>query len=667
MFSAVLSIKGKRLLGLKPDWTAPLLHLSYAVAAVSSSFSAMTGSSANMEEVQTQPRRPPVLPWKLTHSQSGPEPGCDSSGLWSAALSSAGSQMSSTSLNSPLLGRRQSAPTRQHSRRWLKRVLVLAIIVVLKFIYDLAIRQNTFQTPSSMSAPLRAQSDSQAEPSTMPDFNGTDGTGRSRWQEISEALLRSASMSFSRLSSNVNPEPDIEPEREEEVELALTAPPRPSATSRTDESEQPSEDVDSPQPTPELDSPQASLLSVSNATALSRPARLPRCRRTMLFTLSPRHGFASEWNTINRLQLLADRFGYVLVFDDHLWNYGQWSDYFEPIEYGCRPPFVRERRRAQIEKYAGTDSNVRDTLARPHWTRSRHISASHIDLHYLDDLILDMFTNASRMTRIHHFDLLNYPPALPLSGTDTLPPYFEAVFAAISQANDRIWKPNAVIRGMIDNLRAALIPPVPAPRPTIVGAHIRLGDKCNELGDTKLSPLRFAKPSVLAQYKLEKAKTICAELRKGGGLDDEKATIFLQATEVAVATVQVNRTAPTSSKPKLVLMSDDPHVMSALEAHVTDASVNIVSTSTALPQANNAFKGGFPGQKFNDLPLAMRVGNTQEMLRDLTFFREEADAVLLTGSSNVGRLLMTLVGPSRCLNNRCISADVRYFPTAYFS
>lgn len=45
---------------------------------------------------------------------------------------------------------------------------------------------------------------------------------------------------------------------------------------------------------------------------------------------------------------------------------------------------------------------------------------------------------------------------------------------------------------------------------------------------------------------------------------------------------------------------------------------------------------------FNRLPLPSRVAATRQFVRDLTFLSRRADALVVTGSSNVGRLLMML-------------------------
>lgn len=56
---------------------------------------------------------------------------------------------------------------------------------------------------------------------------------------------------------------------------------------------------------------------------------------------------------------------------------------------------------------------------------------------------------------------------------------------------------------------------------------------------------------------------------------------------------------------------------------------------------------GYTQQAFNALPLLERVAHTQAFVRDLTVLVNEADAAVVSGASNVGRLAMLCVGASR--------------------
>ena len=82
---------------------------------------------------------------------------------------------------------------------------------------------------------------------------------------------------------------------------------------------------------------------------------------------------------------------------------------------------------------------------------------------------------------------------------------------------------------------------------------------------------------------------------------------------------------------------------------------------------------------FNRLPLPSRIAATRQFVRDLTFLSRRADALVVTGSSNVGRLLMMLFDAEntnrskaegelqsrrremRSLDTRCVWASCSFF------
>ncbi|GAA5819989.1 hypothetical protein JCM3770_006815 [Rhodotorula araucariae] len=78
---------------------------------------------------------------------------------------------------------------------------------------------------------------------------------------------------------------------------------------------------------------------------------------------------------------------------------------------------------------------------------------------------------------------------------------------------------------------------------------------------------------------------------------------------------------------------------------------------------------GFNELAFNSLPLASRVASARVFVRDLTVLAQRSDALVITGSSNVGRLMMLLFEASRAEGERreLRSLDTRWFPTARFT
>ncbi|GAA5912213.1 hypothetical protein JCM8208_000934 [Rhodotorula glutinis] len=81
---------------------------------------------------------------------------------------------------------------------------------------------------------------------------------------------------------------------------------------------------------------------------------------------------------------------------------------------------------------------------------------------------------------------------------------------------------------------------------------------------------------------------------------------------------------------------------------------------------------GFNETSFNSLPLAARIASARLFVRDLTVLARRSDALVVTGSSNVGRLMMLLFEGSRAergegRKRELRSLDARWFPTARFT
>ncbi|GAA5906559.1 hypothetical protein JCM5296_000289 [Sporobolomyces johnsonii] len=79
---------------------------------------------------------------------------------------------------------------------------------------------------------------------------------------------------------------------------------------------------------------------------------------------------------------------------------------------------------------------------------------------------------------------------------------------------------------------------------------------------------------------------------------------------------------------------------------------------------------GFNENAFNALPLSTRIAQTRLFVRDVTVLTTRADALVITGSSNVGRLMALLMGERAREGRgggRVRSLDTRWFPTARFS
>ena len=167
--------------------------------------------------------------------------------------------------------------------------------------------------------------------------------------------------------------------------------------------------------------------------------------------------------------------------------------------------------------------------------------------------------------------------------------------------------------------------------------------------------------------------------------DGTRADAFMRASAAALDNAQKGQ-PPADLKPSLVIMSDDSsgaglrpllhhplakqfQVISSLDKPQGSSSHKQEGLGPALRRLfhrKQAIKPGFDEARFNQMDMGQRVMETRLFLRDLTLLAERAEGLVITGSSNVGRLMALLFGPEKVKQGRLHSADVRWFPTVRY-
>lgn len=181
-------------------------------------------------------------------------------------------------------------------------------------------------------------------------------------------------------------------------------------------------------------------------------------------------------------------------------------------------------------------------------------------------------------------------------------------------------------------------------------------------------------------------------------ISDEEVNAYMEAA-ASLGRSLVRHRGDSQTKPTLVIMSDDTtgEGLKRLSQHDNARKFNILA---GLPSARDAspqeepenstarrvkrldvsallkrlfrrfprkFKRpGFSESAFNAMDLDERIVRTRVFLRDLTYLARNADGLVFTGSSNVGRLLSLLAGTTRMQDGRLRSTDVRWFPTVRY-
>ncbi|GAA6024102.1 hypothetical protein JCM8202_004253 [Rhodotorula sphaerocarpa] len=460
--------------------------------------------------------------------------------------------------------------------------------------------------------------------------------------------------------------------------------------------------------------------------------KLPKCQRILLFTFMPWWGFASEFILYARAAAAAKKLGYTFVEDDRNWNYGRLSNYFQPRRLDCVPPadWADPRlaeplsaesihaRPARLSYSRLNLSNLDD------WTRQTYLSS---------EVTIEQLANLRGTDREHAAlsdrDVLEEGASLPAP--------FERIFSEQSLAVRSMWNLNKGMRAQVEEIRdeagmrrrpwlaggatgegegegsgsGAGTEGEKGGRGPVIALHVRLGDKSSEyehdaaqMGITnsfgnlsvylqaaheayrRLIPSRYpplqadlprysphAAPTLLlitAEPDISvrlSAHNLLAPFRLvqtpdpdvgAGGLDEE--------TRERLRAADVGRAGAGKSGPKAYASA------AVVEKEEEDQQRRRrVRRSEEVP----SLRAGYSQAAFNALPVLERVVHTQAFVRDLTLLAREADAAVVSGASNIGRLAMLLagrdavVGPrddlSHSLGGRIRSVDAHWYPTAY--
>ncbi|GAA95941.1 uncharacterized protein L969DRAFT_101050 [Mixia osmundae IAM 14324] len=406
----------------------------------------------------------------------------------------------------------------------------------------------------------------------------------------------------------------------------------------------------------------------------SLDAALPLCQRTLLYSFAGLHGFASEYMSFLRVAVLAQRFNYTLLVDDHAWNYGKMSDYFDLPALDCRLP----RRWESIKRPRMSYNNATNDLTMPSWLVHNHVRYKR-DFRYLDQLFLANYVEPADLASLHERDVLEFPRPAPLSAQATIEPAFVNALDELGRVAHIYWQPNVAVRAKM----AALERREFWQSKRVLGAHIRLGDKSKE--SAGISPLHlFSKHS--ASYKAI-AQRIALRPKPEAKLTAQVAAIYLEAASDILDSLRqparylrrLQRRQETSTT--LLIMSDAATAVDDLRSFSTHPELNVQSTQGSPDESTQQEKPrswirvaidrllrraqGFHESAWNRLPEDERVARTSEMISDITVITRRCNGFVAAGSSNVARL-MTVLAIDKAKLGLVRSIDVRIFPTAIY-
>lgn len=115
---------------------------------------------------------------------------------------------------------------------------------------------------------------------------------------------------------------------------------------------------------------------------------------------------------------------------------------------------------------------IRDGNMQPLWTQASHVIWSIRKLDYLDQMILNLYTDASEVEVLHVQDRNSKTASLPLNTSETLPTAYKRVFDVMSTEVSRLWSLNAEMSGLVNSATASTTSRSTECR-ALIGAHVR--------------------------------------------------------------------------------------------------------------------------------------------------------------------------------------------------
>lgn len=341
-----------------------------------------------------------------------------------------------------------------------------------------------------------------------------------------------------------------------------------------------------------------------------------------------------------------------------------------------------------------------ETRTNPVWTGADHV-VSHRAVNDLDALFLNAFTKPEDLEELKRRDA-EIKTELPRGPKETIPRELSEAYRVLSEVLREVWRPTEEIGEMIRALEASLklreereeakevaeltvavhvrcVLPLLSFELDATDRECRLGDKYLEID--KIVP-DAAQPPRHTSTK---------------GLHDSQLSVYLRAATSAISSMLPpgEDDGAWSGKPQMVLMSDDPEAWRMFEGSEGGQAFRVRGTegrekrreeriarraAVGMEEVNPFKKTGgfvrpfslfllvkdlltFDGQSetsFNKLPVAQRIALTRTFVRDVTVLSSRADALVISGSSNVGRLMALLAGEEKAFKlGRVRSVDTR--------
>lgn len=416
----------------------------------------------------------------------------------------------------------------------------------------------------------------------------------------------------------------------------------------------------------------AALISLVGAVAVTlrhahpptpSTSSAPACSRIMVRHFESFTGFGSEYGVYLRAAALSSIMGWTVVPDTKNWIYGDLSNFFTPINVECPLP-------ADV-----FDSSSYHEFGLQGWenaTRLR-LTRGFNQLLQLEALIRHKQIDTSKTSKfVQKAKLWALDPNhMTLPYGESVPRGEEPAFLAQAETLNRQWIPNGRMQAHISRLaaRLGLDELDKAKRRPVIALQIRLGDKSTEQGDIKLS---------------------------GSHMKYDDMSVYLQAAQLAHARLYDPTLTPTpwparkdgAPRPLLVVWTAESGVVEKLIALDVRREFEIILTPSAeftekqLQEYQIVFNATaesnlarrWEQKELANASLDLRLAITRQLIAELYVYSRHADAAVVSGNSNLGRMALLLGGATgglgypnhRAVGGRIRSIDVPFYPTTWF-
>ncbi|KZV78792.1 hypothetical protein EXIGLDRAFT_783262 [Exidia glandulosa HHB12029] len=382
-----------------------------------------------------------------------------------------------------------------------------------------------------------------------------------------------------------------------------------------------------------------------------------------------------------RAAALSAEMGWTVVPVTTDWIYGDLDNFFVTPTYGCTlPPDLLN----DISTYKEFGTEGWERADRLQLTRNFH------PLLHLDGLIRDRSIDPKAMHRLDMKQRLWSldKEHLTLPYGESVPHGVDKAFLEQADALKRLWVPNARMQAQIDRLATRIgLHQARSTRRPVVAVQVRLGDKKTELDDLQRVGSHM---QLYASTPMRQSPTTLTDARS----DD--MNVYFQAIQVAIGRLYEPDLTPGafprptagSQKPLVVVMTAEPGVteqLSALDKHNEFDFILTPSSELTSEQqeeydrvfnstsATHAIHRRWDQKDLEKASLSLRLALTRQLIAELTVYSRLADAFVVSGNSNLGRLALTLAGEEgalglpgqRIFGGRVRSIDVPFYPTTW--